>query len=103
MSFTLGSRIAACKRISGEATDAVAYGNVFNDRACGMWSTRTYARISAAFILTGQMMWTLFIDNALGSTIWWSTDIIFDTRTGRTIAHYSTVRIWTTRRWYTWV
>jgi hypothetical protein len=65
------SRITSSEWISHVSLNASAHGNVVEDVALGILSTRARARVSALFSHASLITGTLGVDNTLRTAVWW--------------------------------
>lgn len=99
----LWCKVTITEWISCKTFRTGAYGSVINNATSCATTTRTWAGISTFFSYTSHVTRTFRIYYTLRSTVWWHTHVIRQTRTGWRSVYISTLRVWSTRRWYAWV
>lgn len=94
-------RITIGKRISRETFKTSTYRSMIYNATLRSSTARSWTRISTLLSDTRQVTGTFRVDSTFRSTIWWISDVIFQTRARRQPSNVSTLRVWPTWRWYT--
>lgn len=89
--------------ISRKTWCATTYGIMVHHVASGIYPTGTRTRILTFRVNTGLVLRTISTDNTFRSACWWSSYVIFLTRTNGMFIYHSTQTVWTTWRWYAWL
>jgi hypothetical protein len=87
----------AYKWITSETSSATTYRVVVNHLTPSIETTGSGTWIRAFLIYTGFILRTVSTDNAFRSTRWWSSNIVWLTRTNSMIIHWATNTVRTTR------
>lgn len=89
--------VTIIERISCESFRTCASWCMINHVTDSWWSTGTWTRISTSLVYASLITSTIGIDSTFGSTIWWTTDIGFKTRTRWHTTDIMTFCVWSTR------
>lgn len=89
---------ALAERIARVAGVTVADGIVLDDVAEGVDTAGAWTRVRALFVLAGEISRALLVDDALGSAVWRSADVVRQAGAGREAVDDATLRVWTAGR-----
>lgn len=89
----------SCEWISAESCVTRTNGTVIDDNTLSTDTTRTGAWINAFLIDAREFRWTFCTCKTFRSTSWRTTDVIRLTSTNCLTINFSTLTIWSTRRW----
>lgn len=96
-------RITSCEWISSVSIHTVANGTVVINSTFGVLTASIWTRIDTLLVYASFVITAFRADNTLRSTTWWTTNVVWQTRTYCLIIDFTTLRVWTARRWLTWV
>lgn len=95
--------IAVAEWISSEALRASTNRSVVYYNTLGTSTTWSRAWILTSFPYACPIALAFRVNTAFRPAIWWNTHVVGQARARRSTSYVSTLRVWSTWRWHTWV
>lgn len=89
--------------IASELVLTTANGLVIKNGAGCESTASADTRVYTTFIDTSQIASTFWIGHTFGTTIWYTSNVIWQTRADSHFVHCMAIAVWTAGRWNTWI